>query len=135
MLSILVVDDEPAVCEALADLLRLDGHDVHTAGNGRDALRLAVPARFDLVLSDLMMPGMSGDEFIRALRRQGGPRCWLVMMSSARESLVRWRVRGCDRFITKPVHPDTLAEITRACAEDPAIASRILGRGRAGKPG
>lgn len=135
MLSILVVDDEPAVCEGLADLLRLDGHDVTTAANGRTALRLATPGRFHLVLTDLMMPELAGDDLVRALRRQGGPPCWLVLMTSARESLVRWRLRDCDRLVTKPVHPDTLAAITPACAADPAIGARLGSSSRAGKAG
>ncbi|HEV8586779.1 MAG TPA: ATP-binding protein [Methylomirabilota bacterium] len=68
-LTILIVDDEPTVLEALGDTLVEDGHTVLRAGGGRDALALLDGGeRVDLVITDLGMPGMTGWELARALR-------------------------------------------------------------------
>ena len=68
-LTILIVDDEPTVLEALADTLGEDGHRVLTAGSGREALTILDGGeRVDVVITDLGMPGMTGWELARALR-------------------------------------------------------------------
>jgi CheY-like chemotaxis protein len=68
---VLCVDDEPLLTGALSRLLRRWGADVVTAGNGREALDLLarLPARPDLIFTDLLMPELGGEALIRALRR------------------------------------------------------------------
>src|SRR5262249_54359530 len=79
-LSCLVVDDEPAVGEVLGDMLVSGGHQVTVVGSGQDALaRLAVGA-FDLVLTDLAMPGMNGWEVARAVKR-ASPHARVILVS------------------------------------------------------
>ena len=65
---ILVVEDEKAVAELLTEMLAQDGHEVEMASNGEEALRKLSQQPFDLVISDLKMPGMSGQEFYRHLQ-------------------------------------------------------------------
>lgn len=65
---ILVVDDQGAVCETVAMILRSRGYAVHTADSGREALNRLRSTQFDLVISDLSMPGISGFEVIAAAR-------------------------------------------------------------------
>ena len=79
---ILVVDDEQAVCETMAMILRSRGYVVHTANNGSDALRRLENMRLDLVISELDMPGMSGFELISAIR-SCFPSMPIVAMSGA----------------------------------------------------
>ena len=67
-LLILIVDDEPAVTDLLAYNLRKAHYDVLTAADGREALRLALESKPDLILLDLMMPKMDGIEVCRRLR-------------------------------------------------------------------
>lgn len=69
MARMLVVDDQEFARAAVAAALRRAGHDVTTAGDGQDALGKFVPGRFDLVLTDIVMPRMEGIETLRALRR------------------------------------------------------------------
>jgi CheY-like chemotaxis protein len=64
-----VVDDEPSIIDILYDVLRLDGHQIETALNGRLALSKLQSGLFDVVISDLRMPGMSGQELYRFLRQ------------------------------------------------------------------
>ncbi|MCH7692396.1 MAG: PAS domain S-box protein [Proteobacteria bacterium] len=66
---ILVVDDEEAVVAEVAEYLRRKGYDVVTAGNGREALKVHRARPADLVITDLLMPGMGGNELIQRLRR------------------------------------------------------------------
>jgi CheY-like chemotaxis protein len=66
---ILVIDDEPDVRETLAALLRLDGHDVQTATDGRDGLERIGRNPFDLILCDLRMPEMDGRALYDEVRR------------------------------------------------------------------
>jgi CheY-like chemotaxis protein len=65
---ILVGDDEPNVREALADLLRLLGHDVETAHDGKSTVKLFQTGTFDMVFTDLGMPDMTGWEVTEAIR-------------------------------------------------------------------
>ena len=66
--TVLVVDDEFAIAETLQDLLTQEGYRVVCAGNGKEALARMAEGRPDLVLTDLMMPGMGGIELLRAMR-------------------------------------------------------------------
>lgn len=68
-LTLLVVDDEPEVASLLADMLGADGHQVDTAGSGEAALERLARRRYDLVLSDLRMPGIDGPGLYRELAR------------------------------------------------------------------
>lgn len=66
---ILVIDDERAVRELIADALNIEGHDVHTAENGKEGLDLIGQHRFDLVLCDLRMPEMDGQALYEEIQR------------------------------------------------------------------
>src|SRR5690606_4574426 len=68
--SVLLVDDSRDICETMGMLLQSEGAEVKTALNGAEALALAGQRDFDLVLSDIGMPGMSGIQLIAALRQQ-----------------------------------------------------------------
>src|ERR1044071_7480190 len=65
---ILVVDDEPFVCDAVKMMLDFDGHVVDTAGSAKDALAMFEKDKFDLVITDFAMPEMKGDELAAAIK-------------------------------------------------------------------
>jgi CheY-like chemotaxis protein len=101
--KILVVDDEPLVCEAIGMMLSFDGHEVVTAGSGREALALFERDTFDLVTTDYTMPEMKGDELARALkvRLPGQP----VIMITAHAEMFKSDVvamSGVDQLVSKP---------------------------------
>ena len=66
---ILVIDDERAVRELISDALGIEGHDVHTAENGKEALDLIGQNRYDLVFCDLRMPEMDGQQLYEEVQR------------------------------------------------------------------
>jgi len=65
---ILVVDDEPFVCDAVKMMLNFDGHVVQTASNAKEALAMFEEGKFDLVITDFAMPIMKGDELAAAIK-------------------------------------------------------------------
>ena len=67
---ILVVDDEPLVAAAIADILGLEGYEVEMANNGREALKKIAARSYDLILCDLLMPELDGVGLYRELERQ-----------------------------------------------------------------
>jgi CheY-like chemotaxis protein len=67
---ILVVDDEPAVSEAIKMMLEYDGHAVQTAGSGKEALSLLEQGNFDVVMTDYSMPEMRGDALAIAIKQR-----------------------------------------------------------------
>ena len=69
MARILLIDDEAALRETLGSLIESDGHRVTTAACGKDALQYQTSSPFDLVITDLMMPGEQGFETIMKFRR------------------------------------------------------------------
>jgi two-component system OmpR family response regulator len=100
---LLVVDDEPNILELLSASLRFAGFDVATATNGNDALRVAATYRPDLVVLDVMMPGLDGFEVVRRLRKeeQRVPVLFLTA-KDATDDKVAGLTLGGDDYITKP---------------------------------
>ena len=104
---ILVVDDEAAIREYETSLLSELGHEVLTAADGAEALRLACERRPHLVLLDIMMPELSGIEVCRQLRADPRTRDTRIIMVSAvdaKRALEESIIAGADDFLAKPVH-------------------------------
>lgn len=80
--SILVVDDEDTVAEVLSEVLILDGHRVEIARNGIAALEKIAENDYDLILSDLKMPGMDGEELFRRIKEINGPLARRIIFST-----------------------------------------------------
>jgi two-component system, OmpR family, response regulator len=100
---LLVVDDEPDIVELLSASLRFAGYDVSPAANGKEALELAKSFRPDLVLLDVMMPGMDGFSVLTRLRSEGHRVPVLFLTArDATEDKVRGLTTGADDYVTKP---------------------------------
>jgi CheY-like chemotaxis protein len=113
-LSVLVVDDNADAAESLADILRLGGHDVSTAGDGMQALDRLRRATPDLVFLDLGMPNMDGFEAARRIRSlPRGARILLVALTGWGSEADRRRTSetGFDRHLVKPVGDTEIAGI------------------------
>jgi len=108
---ILVVDDQPANLRAVSALLTRHGYSVETAGNGEEALRLADETAPDLLLLDMMMPGMDGFELLSRLKQRPAlQRLPAVFLTAAqdRELLLRAFDVGAVDYVTKPFMPEEL---------------------------
>lgn len=106
---ILVIDEEPAMVSTLACLLGAEGHAVESACDGREGLARAATEPFDLVILDVMLPGKSGFEVCRELRRRG--RDCAILMLTARSQLIDRVVGlklGADDYMTDPFDPPEL---------------------------
>jgi CheY-like chemotaxis protein len=106
---ILVVDDEPAVCDAIKMMLKFDGHEVQTANGGKEALSLLEQNQYDLITVDYAMVGMKGDE-LAALIKQRLPRQPIIMITAYDEMLKSSGnpLTGVDSIISKPFMLDDL---------------------------
>ncbi|MGD8396728.1 MAG: response regulator transcription factor [Candidatus Eiseniibacteriota bacterium] len=102
-MKILIVEDEPGLRGALTDLLKGDGHFVEAVGDGRDAIECGVDPSIDLVLLDLMLPGVDGVEVCKALRARR-PELYILMLTArgSEDSKVTGLGAGADDYVTKP---------------------------------
>jgi CheY-like chemotaxis protein len=106
---ILVVDDEPMVRQTLGQFLGDEGYTVEEAADGADALARVGEHRPDVILLDLMMPGMNGRQFLRALRDD--PRYVdlpVVVMTAVRGLTVQPAAMGASEVVEKPFDVDDL---------------------------
>ena len=106
---ILLVEDEPDVQLIVADLLRGHGHEVVVSGDGGEGLRLASEQRFDLMVLDVMLPGVSGFELCRAVRERGFDGAVLMLTARAQvDDRVEGLSTGADDYLIKPFDPKEL---------------------------
>jgi len=108
---ILVVDDEPLVCDAVKLMLDFDGHAVETASNGKEALAKLEKSKFDVVITDFQMPAMKGDELAAAIKARD-PRQPVIMITAYAEMLQASGnpLTGVDYTISKPFLLENLRE-------------------------
>lgn len=108
---ILVVDDEPLICDAVKMMLDFDGHVVETVGSAKDALERLQASKFDLVITDFEMPVMKGDELAAAIKARD-PKQPVVMITGYAEMLQAAGnpLTGVDLVISKPFLLENLRE-------------------------
>ena len=106
---ILVVEDEPGVLLVVSDLLRSAGHIVEFARNGAAGLRRTSEATFDLLILDVMLPGMSGFELCHAVRQHGFDGAILMLTAKSQiPDRVKGLRTGADDYLVKPFDSDEL---------------------------
>jgi len=115
--KVLLVDDEPDIVELLKYNLEREGYHVATALNGNDALKIAKGIRPDLIVLDIMMPGMDGVEVCNRLRQMPEFKNTVIAFLTARGedySQIAGFEAGADDYITKPVRPKVFVSKVKA---------------------
>jgi EAL domain-containing protein (putative c-di-GMP-specific phosphodiesterase class I)/ActR/RegA family two-component response regulator len=115
---VLIIDDEPAVLRVIGLLLERNGFAVASASNARDGLSLLAEKGFDVVLSDIIMPELSGLDFLRELRQHDLDVPVILMTAGATlDSALDAIEYGASQYLLKPVEPDALiTSVGRAAA-------------------
>jgi len=100
---LLVVEDEAAIRGGLVDVFVYHGYEVETADNGDDGLRLALSGKYDLILLDIMLPGVDGFEICNRIRQQDRQQPVIMLTAkSSDEDIVQGLTLGADDYVAKP---------------------------------
>ncbi|WP_139488594.1 response regulator transcription factor [Brevibacillus dissolubilis] len=111
---ILIVDDEPKILEILSSYLKADGFHVMTAGNGREALQLIQSYPFGLIVLDLMLPDISGEDICREVRKASRVPILMLTAKSGEDERIHGLSIGADDYLVKPFSPRELVARVRA---------------------
>ena len=134
--SVLVVDDEPGIIEIASAYLRSDGFVVRTATTGRRALDAVATQAPDLIVLDLMLPDLSGEDVCIALRRSTSVPILMLTAKSAESYRLLGLAIGADDYLVKPFSPRELVARVRAIlrraggASDPPTDLLVIDQGR-----
>ncbi len=128
---VLLVDDEEKILEALESYLRNDGYQVFKAVNGEKALQLFNRVNPELVILDVMLPDISGEEICKRIRMQGSKVPVIMVTARVDEDFkVRCLDYGADDYVTKPFSPKELMGRVRAvfrrCSDDREVMADII---------
>ncbi len=124
----LVVDDEPNIRELVSVYLTSSGFAVDQTGDGREALTMATGGDYDIIILDIMLPGMDGAEVCRRLRETSSVP---VIMLTARDTdldKVALLESGADDYLTKPFSPPELVARARAVLRRASSPPPVVGR-------
>lgn len=126
MSKLLIIEDEVAIAELEKDYLELSGFDVDIENNGMEGLQLALQQEYNLVVLDLMLPGMDGFEICKKIREvKNIP---ILMVSAKKDDIdkIRGLGLGADDYMTKPFSPSELVARVKAHL---ARYERLIGSG------
>ncbi|NHM32744.1 response regulator transcription factor [Neobacillus terrae] len=104
-MKILIVDDEKRIIEVLEAYLEREGYEIHSADNGIDALKKAKTIELDLMILDLMLPDISGEEVCRLVRKDSDLPILMLTAKSAEDDRINGIVMGADDYVSKPFSP------------------------------
>ena len=125
MARILVVEDDPRLAATLDRVLGTERHEVEVAGDGNEALRRARERTFDLVVLDIMLPGLDGIAVCRRLRSTGPTPILLLTALGGTEERVRGLDSGADDYLVKPFAYEELLARVRALLRRTTPADRL----------
>jgi two-component system, OmpR family, alkaline phosphatase synthesis response regulator PhoP len=114
MAKILVIDDEPSITNVVSAYLKPEGYQVYTAADGPTGLKAARAYKPDLVILDIMLPGMDGLELLSRLRRESGVYVILLTARTEETDKVVGLSVGADDYVTKPFSPRELTARVKA---------------------
>ena len=114
MSKILIIEDEEAIADLEKDYLELSGFEVQVANDGTTGLKLALSDNFNLVILDLMLPGVDGFEICRKVREEKNTP--IIMVSAKKDDIdkIRGLGLGADDYMTKPFSPSELVARVKA---------------------
>ena len=112
--KILIVEDEVSIAELEKDYLEISGFAVDIEGNGEEGLKAALEKDYDLILLDIMLPGMDGFEILKRIREKKNTP--ILMVTAKKEDIdkIRGLGLGADDYITKPFSPSELVARVKA---------------------
>ena len=124
---ILIVEDEESIADLEKDYLELSGFEVEVANDGETGLRRGLAVEFDLIILDLMLPGVDGFEICRQIRGQKNTP--IIMVSAKKDDIdkIRGLGLGADDYMTKPFSPSELVARVKAHM---ARYERLVGSGQ-----
>jgi YesN/AraC family two-component response regulator len=123
ILSILVVDDNPSMAKALADILDVKGFKIYTAYSGAEALEILRDNRVDILLTDVKMPNMNGVELYLETKKTHPALTTILMTAYAADDIIQQGMaEGIKTMLTKPVDIDLLLSL---CFR---LSRRLLGK-------
>ncbi|WP_123040284.1 response regulator transcription factor [Cohnella candidum] len=127
---ILLVEDEPSIAELQRDYLEINGFRVDIAPDGNQGLELGLTGQYDLIVLDIMLPGMNGFDVCKTIREHSNVP--ILMVSARREDidLVRGLGLGADDYMTKPFKP---AELVARVKAHMARYERLTGGGESSR--
>mgnify|MGYP000029445426 FL=1 len=110
-MRVLVVEDDNMTRKALEHRMRLDGYDVFSANDGKQAVEILKTGNFDVLLTDLHMPNFSGLDLIRFVRNELKSNMPIIMVTRVglEETVLAAFELGADDYITKPFSPEELS--------------------------
>ncbi len=103
--KILIIEDEPSVLEAISAYLRKEGYEVYTAERGYKGLEYVSEISFDLIILDLMLPDISGEEICKRIRSKSNTYIFMLTAKSSLEERIKGLDLGADEYLVKPFSP------------------------------
>jgi len=132
-IRLLIVEDEPAIRTGLVDLFVFHGYEVACAEEGREGLRLALSGHYDLLLLDVMLPGVNGFDICAQVREQDREQPIILLTAkSGDEDVIQWLSLGADDYVTKPFSVAQLVLRVQAVLRRARISSEVENRIRLG---
>jgi DNA-binding response OmpR family regulator len=131
---ILVVEDEPAIRDGLIDVFLYHGYEVDGTGDGRDGLQKSLSGKYDLILLDVMLPGVNGFEICERVRAADRDQAIIMLTAkSADDDIVNGLRLGADDYVAKPFSVAQLVLRVQAVLRRSGIAEEGASRIRLGK--
>lgn len=128
--KILVVDDEEKIVEVVKSYLEHSGYEVYTANNGRQALEMFERLAPSLLVLDLMLPDVTGEEICKTLRKNSRVPIIMLTAKVEEEDILKGLDIGADDYVTKPFSPKQLvarvAAVLRRTSDDPVPLSNTI---------
>lgn len=129
MSKILIVDDEPSILNLVSSYLKAEGYEVNIVSDGISALKAVKAFRPDLVILDIMIPGMDGLEVLSHLRRDSDVYVILLTARTEETDKIIGLSVGADDYVTKPFSPrELIARVKAALRRQQAISVTVSGK-------